>query len=324
MMIAMLFGIILPRIFGNNSKKMSMKEIMKLFVAIVIFLFFWGNFIQFPLSDLPACFFALFSVAILVKLVKQKINLKSMAEGVLAGVCLYIAYNIRAAFLYGLVLVILIYLAYNVKRKEFKMLIYFLPIFAGMFLSALPQMVVNRQYLGIYSPKVYTEQISGYQHDLQTQQIFWGLQYPRYETYSGNMEEYPTPQVFFIDPMGLELIDREGLSIDGFSYGMVIKLFFKYPLDISCLYIRHLIGLMTPIFSQAYITNMYAGKGIFISISIILWLILGVSLILNKPLRKERSLIYLLLGVSAVPAFLQMAGAAELRFFIEMYVVLYY
>ena len=55
MMVACLFGVFLPEIIGTRID--TLKRCICAVVGELIFFYFWGNFLQYPLSDLPAAFF---------------------------------------------------------------------------------------------------------------------------------------------------------------------------------------------------------------------------------------------------------------------------
>lgn len=172
--------------------------------------------------------------------------------------------------------------------------------------------------------KVYTEQLYGYSHSLQASQIYGGITNPKYETYVGDLSLYPSNAVYFDDPIGNELIEREGLTIEQFRLTDVFKLFIKYPMDMLGIYIRHIITLLTPTYNQIYIMNMYNNKSILILSSIAMWILTGTSIILKIENREiiNRNIWWIL--AIAFPGFLQLVGAVEMRFFLPIYIMDYY
>lgn len=316
----------LPIIFKKCSTpphKVSRTAYLSNGIFILIFCVFWGDFIQYPLSDFPACFCMLMGIAVLIW-VKDKPNLiHKIVGGIIAGAFLYSAYNTRAAFLYGILIAIIVFAIYTFMEKSYRNFLVLISLIIGILLAAVPQVIINHQYIGSWSPKVYTEQLSGYQKSLQSQQVLVGLQQSRYETYFGDKTDYPTAPVSFDDPIGQELIEIEGITSDEFSYVTIFKLFMKHPLDVSGIYIRHLISLMTPIFNQAYITDMYAGKGIFISLAIFIWLVAAIDILLHNERMFDNITLWMLIAI-VFPALLQMAGIPEIRFFLMIHLLLYY
>lgn len=321
-MISGLLVYVFPTIFKNTSP-IGWTAYLTNAIFILILIIFWGDFIQYPLSDLPACFFLIAGIAALVWVKDKPNHIHKTIGGIIAGALLYAAYNTRVAFLYGILIAIIVFAIYILREKSYRNFLVLISLIIGMFLTAAPQMMINHKYVGSWSPKVYTESFTGYQKRLEELQVFWGLYYPRYETYLGNDEDYPGPSVYFGDPIGKKIIEIEGITEEEFSYTTIIKLFLKYPLDIGGLYIRHLISLMTPIFNQAFITDLHTGKGIFISLAIILWMIAAVDILLNCKNKFDFLTLCMLIAM-VFPALLQLAGAPELRFFLMVYLLLYY
>lgn len=182
-----------------------------------------------------------------------------------------------------------------------------------MFIIALPQMYINGHYTGNYTPRVLTEQLSGYSTSLEKTHIFLGLSASRYETYLGNPIDYPTPAVLFIDPIGQTLLAREGITLANFSYFSLLGLLIKYPLDVLGIYTRHLISLLTPVFQETYIFSIYKSKTFTIFLSIVLWIIGGVGFLTQKN-EWDKKIGQLFVGL-LIPFFFQLFGQPEIRFF---------
>lgn len=325
-MLSAIFVYLLPALFGRRKRYIDNREIIGCFVAIALFLFFWGDFLFYPLSDLTACFFLLFAVDLLNLLYKSQSKiLVRIAAGFFAGVCIYAAYNTRVTYVYGALIAFIIYMVIEITERKIKrLLISAVTIIVGCLILAVPQMMINNKYIGQPSPKVYTEQLDNYSNDLQMQQVRWGLQIPRYETYAGSTELYPSPSVVFDDPVGSEIIDREGINGKPFTIRTLLQLLLKYPLDFLGLYSRHLISLLTPIYKQVYIDNLFVDKSFNIVFGVFLWLLLAVAFVIIKPIKKSNIIKCLNVIAVCFPAFLQAVGAPELRFFLLMYLVLYH
>ena len=193
---------------------------------------------------------------------------------------------------------------------------------------ALPQCLINKQYVGSFSPKVYTEQVYGYSRSLQLQQVFWGLSYSRYESYLPNDEKnvshhYPEMEVFFNDLVGNEIIGSEKLQEEKFSFSDFFLTFLKYPFDMLSLYMRHLVSLLTPAYRKVYNDDLYVEKGFYASVSIIIWIIAGISLLTLKN-RHEKNHEKWYFFALVFPCLLQLFGAPEIRFFLPVYLLGYY
>lgn len=319
------FSFSLPFLISGRRIK-SYKEVFRTLLAFVFFMWIWGNFMQYPLSDFAAAAFLLTGVSILKSFHGIDLQWKTILKGIAAGLSLYAAYNTRAAFLYGAVCAVAVFGFMN--RKNIKNAFCLLSAaLISAFLIAIPQCLINEQYIGSFSPKVYTEAYSNENNpdvNLQKVQIFQGIGMDRRETYSGNEQlHYPQPPVFFEDPVGQEILRRRNLSVTRFSIPTVLKLMLEFPLDMIGIYTRHLISLMTPMYRQIYIDNLYPDKGIWTSVSALIW-IFGIYAVL-KQWKWKKSLpdSFWILSV-CLPSFLQLFGSPEIRFFLPVYLLCYY
>lgn len=295
---------------------------LRILPTYAVFLWVWGDFLQTPLSDVPAAAFMIAGAALVRSIIPCKSHVQIALRAFCAGVCLYAAYNTRVVFLYGIFILLIVLLV--ALRKDWKKLVMSLVCLAvGIGIIALPQSLINHQYTGSFAPKVYTEQLFNYSNNLQLQQLLWGMSTPRYETYAGALTAYPTAPVYFKDPIGEEIILREGINIGTISYGMLLKLAMKYPLDMIGLYCKHLLAGMTPAWRAGFITDIYTNKGLLVTISIGIWLVAALD-ILENIRKKQWSDAGWYCAAIALPCLLQMAGSVELRFLLPMYLLAYY
>ncbi len=332
LMVAGLFGIFLPKIAGFSIT--TAKDTLRVITAELVLLYFWGDFLQYPLSDMPAVFFlaaGIYFLDLTLNLINENVGekrgsiyTKAAASAAAGGACLYAAYNCRAVFLYSAILVAAVFIGRGIKRRRTKsLLIVGLGLLFGLGIAACPQCLINKEHIGVYSPKVYTEQYTDYKKSLQAEQVLWGLSVSRYETYIGNAEQYPTPGVFFDDPIGRKIVEMDGIEAENFSVSDIVVLFSKHPLDILGIYTRHLISLMTPAWNQSYITNLFADKTFVVLFSIALWYLAGLNVLsqLNVKVYRGNNVPYK--AAFCVPAFMQLFGAPEIRFFLPIFLLLY-
>lgn len=319
--VALCFSFILPYLLIGHIPN-NLKEIVRGITAYAIYMWIWGDLMQYPLSDFAAVFFAISGAAVLKSIELNGNIYKSMIKGVLAGALLYAAYNTRAAYMYGAILFIVLFIAFNHKIIISKSFIVLVAIIIGAIIVACPQCMINKKYIGIFSPKVYTEALFGYSQDLQAFHLYLGTYYYRYETYIGNQEYYPSDRVYFDDPVGAELMQRYELSGSDFGLKSILDLFIKNPMDVVGMYMRHLISLLTPAYKQVYITDLYTDKGFLATFSILIWIIAGVG-ILESFSKKSWSKALWILAI-CLPSFLQLFGEPELRFFLAVYLLCYY
>lgn len=246
--------------------------------------------------------------------------LKSCCFGFLAGACFYAAYNTRAAYLYG-ALFLIAYLAITYRAHKSCLLFVLFSLLAGCILIALPQMLINDYHTGQLTPRVLTEQYTNSQANLQQTQVYWGLSMSRYESYVGDNIVYPQGGVRFDDFVGYQILAREGVTAENFTYGTLLHLFLKYPLDMCGIYTRHFVTLLTPIFSDSYIHELFQPKLVRITVNIILWLCAGTYAVYAAPPIKIRKI--LLIAGLILPSLLQFFGAPEIRFFLLIHLLFY-
>jgi len=318
--IAFLFSYILPYIF--NKKINNAKSLARVMLVILAVFLFWGDFLQYPLSDFPACVLFSESIALLKYLHKKEHLTKlNFVSGFFSGICLYGAYNTRAVFLYGVILALLFFVFREIMKERGGIIA---AITLGMLACSLPQILINYQYTGSYTPRVLTEQYSNYETKLQAMQVFWGLQTCNYETYVGESVEYSSPAVNFFDEVGQEILAREKIVSADFGYKDVFRLFLKYPLDMCSIYVRHLISLLTPKWYETYIHDIYASKGIILTLIVLIWFTAGAYFLfsfMNK--RVDLTLLVEILPIF-IPCLLQLFGAPEVRFFLAIHLITYF
>lgn len=318
--VAFTFSYALPKLLDRNNQ-MNLIGYLRIAIAYVSFMYLWGNLSSFPLSDLPASFFMIMG-AVFLKNAQNEVKIwRLVGCSIVAGIFLYAAYNTRVAFFYGIAISV-IYNIICLWHEKKKLCIALISLIIGMSVVALPQTILNAEYYNDYLPRVHTEVLYGGDHNLQAQQVFWGLTMARYETYVGDNDIYKYASVVFEDQVGKKIVDDEGLQIENFSIFDIFRLFVKYPQDIMTIYVRHFVTLLTPAFLQEYITTFHVGKGVVSGLSIGIWLILGIYLLYGKDLVKWN----LWIDVVAIcfPCLLQALGAPERRFFIPVYLIGYY
>lgn len=321
---ASVFAFALPRLV-KNEEITTWQQAGRAFLVYLIFLLVWGKFIQYPLSDLPAAAMLLGAGAICRYFTGCNQHKHSMwgfaLWGGAAGILCYGAYNVRAAYLYG-VLGILFYLIVS-SRKKRNLLIFLFALLLGAIIISLPQCIINQHYTGKFTPRVLTEAYAG-NKSLQSQQVLWGLTYDRYETYTGDMAKYPDAHVYFRDPTGEEIVRRENIIDNDFTLREVFKLYLKYPLDMLGIYVRHLISLLTPFWDSGYIEELYTDKWLIASASMLIWLTAFYSILVNRQSGCWIRWNDLLIFSMCLPCLLQLLGAVELRFFLTVYLLVYY
>lgn len=326
--IAVSVAVVFPYLFDVKVDTYAM--LLKLLVCSGVILYFWGDFILYPLSDLPAALMMCAGTALLkfaFTASTETVKGSAYFTGFMAGVCFYGAYNTRAVYLYGVLVVIAGFLLLGFKQKRGVQDVarggILLAVIVGCAMIAVPQILINGHYTGQYTLWVPTEQyVLG---DLKRVQVYWGLLTDRYDTYNGDPSHYPVPSVVFADNVGTEILGRMGVDLDNFSYGTLITLFLAYPLDMCGIYARHLVALLTPCFGESYISDLFVPKNLRITIIVLLWLLWGVYIVYITSTKKQFRLIDVLaIGGPLIPCLMQLFGSPEIRFFIAVHLFLYF
>ena len=291
----------------------SLKESVRTLLAYALFMWIWGDLMQYPLSDFIACFLLISAIAFLRTVPQQQKTRLKILSGFIAGALLYAAYNTRTTYLYSIIIVPAAFVLINRKRTR-TILITGLSMIFGMAFLSLPQCYINRHNGGSFSPLV--------NYDLIDNEVFKGLTTARYETYIGDFEVYPRSGLIFDDPAGWQIVQRENLSEETFRLSNIFRLFLKYPLDMTGIYFRHLLSLLTTVWRQIYITDIYGFDLLTILISILLWLTAGYGVLIQI---KEQDINLNVLWILAVclPGLLQIFDEPELRFFLPLYLLCY-
>lgn len=318
--VAVFFSVVLPYLFSMPLAKVA--DLVRMIILTIVTILLWGDFFAYPLSDFAAVFF----ITVGIVCIKYHLNcngvVKPLLLGLASGMMLYAAYNTRASYLYAIVFV-LIYIVIEFRNGRKIKPVFLLGVLIGCAIIALPQSMINHQYTGSYSPRVFTEQYNNYEGSLEKQQVLWGLMYSNYESYSGPAEEYPSARVLFADDAGREIIARERITEDNFTYRHFLKLFLKYPFDMVSIYTRHFVSLMTPKFPEMYLSDMYPNKGLMVFVTIVIWFVTLINLLYGIRGKINWSVVVPVFAVF-LPAFLQLLGAPEIRFFIAVHLIGYY
>lgn len=314
-MIALEFVCILPFLF---DKRKGIYKYIGIVASLFLYVYFFGNAMQYPISDFPALFFMSVGLCLL-KLANgcEKNKLIWFA----AGMTLYITYNIRVVYLYGIVVAV-IYYVFKKKRNRISVILMLFIILFGAGLAATPQMLINYKYIDEFTPIVQTSEYNEYERSLETQQIIWGISNDRAEGYIGDKTLYPSELLAYLDVAGNEIVARENVANKSFPIGTYLKLWISYPLDLIALYTRHIISLSIPLYRDVYIKDLMVNKSGTICVSLLILMICWLDIM------RKWSIKQLVLNINTislcVPCFLEAAGAPEIRFFLPIYVMLYW
>lgn len=235
--------------FPSGTKTIYRKVAHLLLMSI----FFWGLFI-YPLTDLLGMILCIHSVLCVVDaasdFAKEKENRKPgfrLVKFFCAGIFAYAAYNVRSIYLFSELVVILL-TVFICRKKIFRCLVGILAICMGSFVCSIPQIFVNYHLTGELSFMLPTS-------NLMFQQLVWGLQNQKYESYVGPV--YGSAGLYFKDTAGMELISLwQGMGKTLDSFKDYIKLAIHYPLDLCGIYARHAVNMLLLIYPEQYIYDL--------------------------------------------------------------------
>jgi len=282
--------------------------------GLLIF-FFWRDFFIYPLSDFPAIIFLLWSYYLLLPRKKYLF----FVSGIALGIAISIRPIYSIAFL-PLILFLFFQEENNsfIKKALYSSLNIAILILGFLFIST-PQIIVNAHSNNSYSPMVQTQK-SSYGKNLYLLQLIWGLTYEKYETNVGN--NYPTASVFFTNKMGEHIAIKES-SNNINSFTDYLKVCFKYPIELTCIYSKHLFNGLDIKNYQAYV-KFITYKNYFFSLSnyTIWFLFLLIIYLLRKTIINTTQKLFFFI-LMAMPIIFIIPTAIETRFFIPLFIVFY-
>lgn len=220
-MAAVLFGAVIPGLWhtAQGSESTAPVSVVRRLLLGSLGFVFWRGYFNYPLTDFSALLALTGGVWVLLRS-------RSVGSGLLAGLLVAAAANIRPVYAAAIPLVAVLFLwTHSTESKpQFKRWAVVARGFAlitSMALVLWPQMTINRVHFGSSSPFVLTTLPN--QPSLYLQQLQWGLLYRKYETNIGT--DYASPRMFFLDGRGQELWTSTGLvQLDSMAqYGRILQ-----------------------------------------------------------------------------------------------------
>lgn len=251
---AMWLGSYFAARFLAGRKDSLRGRVLKLAAFAVLFYVFWKDLIGYPLSDLWPMITAGFSFVCLFSVKEAKTAAGSLIWSFLFGLSLYLTYNIRQSWLFYVPVALAVFLWLNWGEKR-KLALCLLAAAAGMGLAALPQMLINHQNFGTWSPFV-SSPVQGFD-SMFLYHLYGG-------TMTNRVETHVLPQwgdaVTSVNRAGELLLAQAGVSAEGFGYGTYLRLLVRYFPDYIGIYMKHLVSLLTPVYTQIYIQELDSGS----------------------------------------------------------------
>ena len=208
------------------------------------------------LTDFPAFAMCLLGALLIRGAAVSDGLLRAALRALVGGACLYTAYNFRTIYLFSVMVMAVFVLVDAVRQKgRPRSLAVLAAAFLGMLLAALPQMSVNRINYASLSPLVGLSYSSG-GASLFVKQLIWGMDMQKYDTYVNAGVLWSEPTVCFLWKPGeflKPLLYQQTLR--GYCSTML-----KHPLHFIALYITHFLNMLSPYFTQVYITDLTVTK----------------------------------------------------------------
>jgi hypothetical protein len=298
--------VILPRVARRLFPEASIGWGRVLALNALLFLY-WRDHFDFPLSDFPAL---LAACAGLLGL------LRGNSFGYLAaGIGFGLAANLRPAYVPALFLVVaaaalLPLRPWDWRRRGFAVTL----VISGAFVVSLPQILINHRHHDSWSPTPVGAR------DIAMLQLTQGLKAQKYETYVGDPDVYPRPDVFFLDPATGDILDP-GEQIE--SYGEYARTFFEHPTELSASYVRHVFNGLDVRYASPYVRDLHDSPVI---VSLLLYLLLFVALarlLIPEARRRLGRVHWVGVAILISPVLTAIPGAVEPRFFLPVQVLVY-
>ena len=315
-----LMGLFIPysrfmkEMFESKKTKIRSTDLLRYFFPVAMVCFFFYGLIIYPLTDLYAALLCISGVFFVYKAFRMDEFLKKFFFLAMAGVVLYLTYNIRTIYLLTLVFMVLVIVIMNLKVSQEKTINKIVQIFmsvlcylGGAAAAAIPQLCINYHKYGIISPMINNQ-------NLFAKQLFWGLNYSRYATYIGQLQEC-NPAMFFIDRTGAKIIAKQAELSMAVSIKSYVRLFLKYPIEFICIFGKHVVNSFFVLFPDQYVQHLYINRSAYALLSLaIVFVIFEVIHSNHKLIFAQGNGLYIL-GM-LLPSIAILFGAVEERFMV--------
>ncbi len=310
LLISFLFAFVFPDLIAPKNDHGSLLLCFKILGSYIIFSMLFLDIQTVTLTDLPAFMVCVWAVWLARHITENHFKWYGNAFlSFLLGVLLYWMYNIRTIYLFAALGILIVCVIEIIKEKK-KLTEGIITVggeLFGVFFASIPQLIVNYQRYGEKSIAVRT-------NGLFVSQLFWGLQYQRYDTYIGS--EGPVPQVFFVDASGTNLLLEPGVG--GQSMQNYLSICFSHPIEILGVYTRHFVNMLTPFWNKVYIEELQKSKLLIVLVSFTV-LFLFIYALFNKF---ENNKLHIWILPLLIPVIMITPGAVEARFFVALHFIM--
>jgi len=315
---AAVLTLVLPRLFTSvfGGKVSLPRRLIPCFLLATLF----PGLLTYPVSGLPALLFC-FGAAAVVQLWHDGpddgvgANWRLLAAGALAAA----AYNTRSIYLFSLlplfVMVVVASATTSFQRRAALPLLFV----AGALLVSLPQLVINKQVHGTFSPSPSPGR------DLFAFQLFLGLEVQRYET--TDHPDGAKAGVPYIDDAGRRLMEKPGVDEERRSLPNYLEILRAYPMHVLGVYGRHWVNGLDVRDGRLYITRKSDTRDAmsfygFSLLALAAWILLAPAARSARDARHPSSSSpWLWAGILLLPVAAIAPGAVETRFFVPVYLL---
>ncbi|WP_426059984.1 hypothetical protein [Hymenobacter sp. B1770] len=316
---ALFFGALAPALAGAISgPKAPVIPLARRLVFGVLGFAFWRDYFNFSLSDFPALFALCLALWALL-------NSKNIRYSLLAGIALGAAMNMRPVFIAALPFAALLVFVSRPPVSSTDPLAgnrsawpQWGALAVGLAFILVPQSYINKSHFGSSTPLVLARR-STVDEGLYLQQLGWGLQYQKYETNIG--ADYPTVEMFFVDPVGTALLQSTG-KMQLNSMGEYLNLAFHHPVAILGVLLRHLFNGLDLQYPTPYIKQVYLPTWPLAWLNYTVWISGIVVLIIHAKRSWPHISVWLALTALIMPCLAALPVAVECRFFLPLHMLL--
>lgn len=308
---AILCGWLIP-VLLQNGFRLKPRLWQSLALSLCVFIF-WRGYLCYPLTDFVSLLLLVGAFNLII------VGGTEYAFG--GGLLLGLASNMRPAYAIALYLsVIFVAVAgFQTKEKRSKRWLTTCAMLAGVSLALMPQVLINHRNFHSWSPGIVTN-ADQFPRGLYFKSMQDGFTTQRFETNVG--QNYPTAEVLFVDPDGIELLRDEG-GPRVFGYKMLARAALHSPLKLATVYWRHFCNALDTKYPTVYVPNIYDRFQLLSLLNYSL-IYLAIVILLVTPLRHGFTLnrLYVLLIVAAVCG-VAVPVRMETRYFLPAYMSLY-
>lgn len=219
----------------------------------ILTIIFWNGLIKYPLSDLPSVITVSFGLMFLAKISTKNTYKINVLFAFFSGLTLGISYYIRSGCKPIWIIAVLLILVYKYKKEYPKKISLVLGLCLGIFLTMIPQIMINKSCSGVTSYEVPIFLNSG----VANQSYYLGFEWLRYETNISGI--HPEITLISYNHVLDNILAVENIAVEDVGLLTILKLFIKYPLEFLGMYATKFANFLDPRYGRdLYVTDLNA------------------------------------------------------------------